>query len=51
VGGSLTPYAATWLATRYGLAAVGGFICVAGVATLVALLLLRGAPTSKGAHA
>ena len=40
VGGSLTPYAATWLATHYGLAAVGGFICVAGVVTLGALLLL-----------
>ncbi len=45
VGGSLTPYAATWLATHFGLAAVGGFVCVAGIVTLGALLLLarRGA--------
>ncbi|MEO8308587.1 MAG: MFS transporter [Pseudomonadota bacterium] len=45
VGGSLTPYIATWLATRHGLPAVGGFVCVAGVITLGALLQLvrRGA--------
>jgi metabolite-proton symporter len=40
IGGSLTPYAATWLATRYGLPAVGYYLCAAGLLTLVALLLL-----------
>jgi MFS family permease len=41
LGGSLTPYAATWLATRHGLPAVGYYLCAAGVLTLVALLLLN----------
>ncbi len=44
VGASLTPYAATWLATTYGLQAVGMYLSVASLLTLVALLLLsRGA--------
>ncbi len=41
VGASLAPYAATWLATRYGLAYVGYYLSAAGVITLVALLLMR----------
>jgi metabolite-proton symporter len=40
VGASLTPYAATWLATTYGLAAVGYYLSGAAVLTLIALLLL-----------
>jgi metabolite-proton symporter len=40
VGASLAPYIATWLATRYGLAAVGYYLAGAGLVTLVALLLL-----------
>jgi hypothetical protein len=44
VGASLTPYAATWLATTYGLQAVGMYLSAASLLTLVALLLLgRGA--------
>lgn len=41
IGASLTPYAATWLATRYGLAAVGYYLTIAAVLTFAALLLLR----------
>ena len=41
IGASLTPYAATWLATRHGLAAVGYYLSIAALLTLVALLLLR----------
>ena len=41
IGASLTPYAATCLATRYGLAAVGYYLAIAALLTLVALLLLR----------
>jgi MFS family permease len=40
VGASLAPYLATWLAQRYGLAYVGYYLSVAGLVTLVALLLL-----------
>jgi metabolite-proton symporter len=40
LGASLTPYAATWLASRYGLAAVGGYLSAASVLSLAALLLL-----------
>jgi metabolite-proton symporter len=42
LGASLTPYAATWLATRFGLQAVGWYMSAAGVITLVAMLLLGG---------
>ena len=35
VGASLTPYVATWLATRYGLAAVGYYLSIAALLTLV----------------
>lgn len=41
VGGSLAPYIASYLATRYGLAAVGHYLVAAGTVTLLALLLLR----------
>ncbi|MGC4028644.1 MAG: MFS transporter [Steroidobacteraceae bacterium] len=40
VGASLAPYAATWLATRFGLPAVGYYLMAAGLVTLVALLML-----------
>jgi MFS family permease len=41
VGASLAPYLATWLATRYGLVAVGAYLAVAGLVSLLALLGLR----------
>lgn len=41
VGASLAPYAATWLATRYGLAYVGYYLTAAGLVSLLALLLIR----------
>jgi metabolite-proton symporter len=40
VGASLTPYAATWLAGRFGLVAVGWYLSAAGLVTLAALLML-----------
>jgi metabolite-proton symporter len=40
-GASLAPYIATWLATRFGLAAVGYYLSGAAVLTLVALCLSR----------
>jgi hypothetical protein len=44
LGASLTPYAATWLAGRYGLPAVGGYLAGSSLLSLAALLLLpRGA--------
>lgn len=44
-GASLAPYAATWLANRYGLASVGHYLAAAGVLTLLALFTLpRDAP-------
>ena len=49
VGASLAPYLATWLATRYGLPAVGLYLAVVGVVTLVALLAMPRAPSvAKG---
>ncbi|WP_460856011.1 MFS transporter [Nocardiopsis coralliicola] len=41
LGASLAPYAATWLESRYGLPAVGGYLVAAAVVTLVALLIAR----------
>ncbi|HUD43020.1 MAG TPA: MFS transporter [Dokdonella sp.] len=41
VGASLAPYAATWLASRYGLAWVGYYLSAAAAVSLVALLLIR----------
>ena len=43
-GASLAPYIATWLATRYGLEAVGYYLTAAAVLTLVGLL---GTPETK----
>jgi MFS family permease len=40
VGASLTPYAATWLATQFGLPAVGYYLAGSALITLAALLLL-----------
>jgi len=39
-GASLAPYIATWLATHYGLWAVGGYVMATGLLTLGALLAL-----------
>jgi hypothetical protein len=41
IGASLTPYLATTLATRFGLTAVGYYLCVAAVVTFVALLAFK----------
>lgn len=40
-GASLAPYAATWLAQRYGLEFVGYYLAAAGALTLIALLMVR----------
>ena len=37
VGASLAPYLATWLAKTYGLAAVGGYLALSAVVTILAL--------------
>jgi metabolite-proton symporter len=42
LGASLTPYLATALATSYGLAAVGYYLCVAAAVTFIALVAARG---------
>jgi metabolite-proton symporter len=39
-GASLAPYAATWLATRYGLAYVGYYLSVAAALTIVGLVAI-----------
>ncbi len=44
VGASLAPYAATWLATRYGLWSVGAYLSGAGLVSLCALWLLPARP-------
>ena len=41
LGASLAPYAATWLATRYGLAFVGYYLSGSAVLTFVGLLMVR----------
>ena len=48
VGGSLTPYVATWLATRYGLPAVGWYLSFTSVVTALALVLLGMANVQRG---
>jgi MFS family permease len=40
VGASLAPYVATWLASRYGLQAVGFYLSAAGTVTLLALIFV-----------
>jgi metabolite-proton symporter len=47
VGASLAPYAATWLAERYGVAAVGYYLSAAAAVTLLALLVMRIAPETE----
>jgi hypothetical protein len=48
IGGSLTPYVATRLATRYGLPAVGWYLSFTCVVTALALLLLGRLRASPG---
>jgi MFS family permease len=40
-GASLAPYIATWLASHYGLAAVGYYLSAAALLTLLALIGMR----------
>jgi metabolite-proton symporter len=40
-GASLAPYAATWLATHYGLQYVGYYLCGSAILTLAGLLVIR----------
>jgi metabolite-proton symporter len=40
-GASLAPYAATWLATRYGLGAVGAYLATAALVSLAGLWVSR----------
>ena len=47
LGASLTPSVATALATSYGLAAVGYYLCVAAAVTFVALVAARGSMKGK----
>jgi len=46
LGASLAPYAATWLATNYGLQYVGYYLSGAAVISLVALLLVKSGKTA-----
>ncbi len=41
LGASLAPFIATWLAQRYGLMAVGIYLAVAALLTIMALLGMR----------
>ena len=41
LGASLTPYAATWLATSYGLQSVGYYLSASTILTLIGLALAR----------
>ena len=41
LGASLAPYAATWLATHYGLPYVGYYLSASAVLTMVGLLMIR----------
>ena len=41
LGASLAPYAATWLATRYGLQYVGYYLTLSAILTFIGLLLIR----------
>ena len=47
LGGSLAPYAATWLAKSYGVAAVGYYLSVAAAVTLVALVAIHSRERSR----
>jgi MFS family permease len=47
LGASVAPYVATWLATHYGLRAVGYYVTASGLISLIALLgFKRSAPTA-----
>jgi metabolite-proton symporter len=46
VGASLAPYAATWLARSYGLAAVGYYLSLSALVSLLALAAVRKNPPS-----
>jgi hypothetical protein len=50
LGASLTPYLATTLATKYGLPAVGYYLCLASVITFAALLAARSAMRHHLSH-
>jgi MFS family permease len=41
LGAAPAPYLATWLAERFGLVAVGYYLCLTAVATLAALVALQ----------
>ena len=41
LGASLAPYIATWLATRYGLKAVGYYLTASAAVSFVGLLMIR----------
>jgi len=41
LGASLAPYAATWLATHYGIAFVGYYLTASAVVTLAGLAMIR----------
>jgi len=47
LGASLAPYAATWLASNYGLAHVGYYLAISALLTLAALLLTSKAATLR----
>ncbi|SFD26189.1 MFS transporter [Massilia yuzhufengensis] len=48
LGASLAPYAATWLATNYGLAYVGYYLSAAALLSLFALLMVGGSRPRAG---
>ncbi|WP_194721866.1 MFS transporter [Noviherbaspirillum malthae] len=47
LGASLAPYAATWLASNYGLAHVGYYLAISALLTLAALLMTSKAATLR----
>jgi hypothetical protein len=49
LGGSLAPYAATWLAKTYGIAAVGYYLSVAAAVTLAALVAIHSRERARSA--
>ncbi len=51
LGASLAPYAATWLAQRYGLAAVGYYLSSSALLSFVAMWLIRARSQSDAAPA
>lgn len=49
LGAAPAPYVATWLASRYSLAAVGYYLCAVAAATALALLAIQRRGTSRQA--